>query len=421
MTSPLRVCIDARGAVGSEGGTTSFAISLVRALASLKDGDEEYISLVNRGDGERLQKRVGIPIEIVEGKTRIKNSTRLFIKRIPLAVQAWRTIGRLKKYTGGSPRFEIARSDGTVERHKIDVMHFTYQSAFLTNIPSIYHPHDLQHRHLPEFFTPRERAGREYTYSTFCKHASIVSVVSEWGKRDLTRSFDLPDSKVRIVHFAPDLHEFTGNSTELTKAIAEKFALPDRFVFYPARTWPHKNHLRLLRALKKLKDEGIRVSLVCSGAPTEFFSKIKAEMNNLGLRDQVRFVGFVEYNEIGALYNLCRAVVIPTLFEAGSFPLWEAFLSNRPVACSNVTSLPEQAGDAALIFDPYDVGQIADSIRRLWTDCDIRAALVARGAANVTRYSWERTAKIFRALYRHLGNRHLTEEDLELLSAPSLM
>ena len=422
MSGPLRVCVDARGAVGDEGGTASFAISLVRALANLSDGDEKYVFLVNFNDAEKLRARVGIPIETIQLKPPSQHPTRSVIKRIPLAVQAWRAMGRLKNCAGGGPGSEIARSDGTVERHKIDVMHFTSQYAFLTNVPFIYHPHDLQHRHLPEFFTPRERAGREYIYSTFCMHASAVSVVSRWGKDDLLRSFGLPDSKIRIVHFAPDLHGFNGSSPDVINTVARKFALPDRFVFYPARTWPHKNHLRLLQALGKLKhDMCIRVPLVCSGAPTEFYPNIEAEINNLGLRDQVRFVGFVEYGEMGALYNLCSAVVIPTLFEAGSFPLWEAFLSKKPVACSNVTSLPEQAGDAALIFDPYNVAEIADAIRRLWLDCDLRAALVARGNANVSRYSWEKTARTFRALYRQLGNRNLTEEDRELLSAPPLM
>jgi glycosyltransferase involved in cell wall biosynthesis len=301
-------------------------------------------------------------------------------------------------------------------------MHFTTQGGFLTDIPFIYHPHDLQHRHLPHFFTPRKRATREYQYSTLCQHASIVCVVSEWGKQDLLGSFNLPESKVHIVNFAPDPTVCSRTDPNTVKATRLKLSLPERFILYPARTWPHKNHRRLFQALKILRDQdGLTIPLVCSGEPTEFYANLKAEAEALDISEQVSFVGFVELNELRALYELCVAVVIPTLFEAGSFPLWEAFLSQRPAACSNVTSLPAQAGDAALVFDPYKEEEIAGAVKRLWTESDLRSTLVQRGTSNVSRYSWDTTARTFRALYRRLGNRQLTPEDQRLLSAAPLM
>jgi len=169
------------------------------------------------------------------------------------------------------------------------------------------------------------------------------------------------------------------------------------------------------------QDHGLTIPLVCSGEPTEFYDRISAEVKTLGLSRQVVFLGFVGFDELSALYQLCSAVIIPSLFEAGSFPMWEAFLSERPAACSNVTSLPAQAGDAALVFDPYEVGEIADAMYKLWTDRDLCETLVARGRANISRYSWDTTARTFRALYRQLGNRELTTEDERLLSTQPLM
>ena len=121
------------------------------------------------------------------------------------------------------------------------------------------------------------------------------------------------------------------------------------------------------------------------------------------------------------MYRLCRCVVIPTKFEAASGPLWEAFAAGVPAACSNVTSLPDQAGDAALLFDPCQPEEIAGAIHQLWRDEALRRSLVERGKRNVARFTWERTARIFRAHYRRIANRCLSEEDHTLLAAPPLL
>ena len=105
-------------------------------------------------------------------------------------------------------------------------------------------------------------------------------------------------------------------------------------------------------------------------------------------------------------------------FEAASGPLNEAFMAGAPAACSNVTSVPEQAGDSALVFDPHCPDQIADAIFQLWTNPNLRQTLIARGRANVARFTWQKTARHFRAHYRKLANRPLTDEDQELLTAP---
>jgi glycosyltransferase involved in cell wall biosynthesis len=416
MISPLRVCIDARHVASNAGGTATFTLSLARALSELTDGDEQYFFLVRPGDGPKLEQQVGKPLQTIESNPIAPPSlARRVTTRIPLARKLWHRLG-------GRAGAKIAQSDGTVERNNVDVIHFTAQGGFLTDIPFIYHPHDLQHKHLPDFFTNRERSVRDLVNSIMCERAAIVSVVSQWIKQDLVDTLNLAASKIRVLHFAPDPHNCLNVDPNVLGAIAQKFSLPKKFIFYPARTWPHKNHLRLIQALKILRDHrGLTIPLVCSGEWTEFYQTLKTETRTLGLNKQVYFTGFVDLDELSALYQLSSAVVIPTLFEAGSFPLWEAFLSGRPAACSNVTSLPAQAGDAALIFDPYKVEEIADAVKRLWTDSDLCAALVARGRTNVSRYSWEDTARGFRALYRQLGNRQLTAEDERLLSAPPLM
>jgi len=176
----------------------------------------------------------------------------------------------------------------------------------------------------------------------------------------------------------------------------------------------------LLRALVFLREKmGIRVASVFSGTKNEFYKTIHDKVIEFGLEDQVTFLGFVEPMELRSIYKLCRVVVIPTKFEAASFPLWEAFMMGVPVACSNVTSLPEQAGDSALIFDPDKPEEIACQIYKLWTDEELRFELISKGKENVSRYSWQRTAKIFRAYYRQIAQYSLNDDDLKLLNTPS--
>ena len=136
------------------------------------------------------------------------------------------------------------------------------------------------------------------------------------------------------------------------------------------------------------------------------------------MEDRVVFVGYVSSRELQALYAGARCVLMPTLFEAaGGFgPIAEAFLAGIPVACSNVTSLPEQVGDAAVVFDPLDEQDMAQGIERVWTDASLRTELIRRGSENIGRFSWDRTARTFRAYYRQLADRPLTPEDIALLS-----
>jgi len=111
--------------------------------------------------------------------------------------------------------------------------------------------------------------------------------------------------------------------------------------------------------------------------------------------------------------------VFPSLFEGGGFPVIEAFLEGTAVACSNVTSLPEYGGDAVLLFDPNSSTSIAEAVARLWTDDALRADLRAKGSRRVTTFNWDKTARTYRALYRKVAGRSLSEEDRELLRKAS--
>jgi glycosyltransferase involved in cell wall biosynthesis len=258
-------------------------------------------------------------------------------------------------------------------------------------------------------------------FRTFCSQAKMVSAVSEWVKNDLIQQYNLTEDIVKVVPYAPAVSEYSLPGADDLINIQGKYSLPKNFIFYPAHTWPHKNHIGLLKAISILREKSeTKVPVVFSGKKTDFYKTISELVSKLELEDQVSFLGFVTPEELRGLYMLSRGVVIPTKFEAASIPLWEAFIMGVPAACSTVTSLPAQAGDAALLFDPNDSVEMARQIQKIWTDEELRSELVQRGRANVSRFSWERTARIFRAHYRRIAQRPLSADDVELLNAPSM-
>lgn len=410
----LSVCIDARLTDGSAGGVMQAVMGLASGISKLEDGDEEYLFLVYGGENAWLRQYLGGACRILEVPLPHSPSWKNALKRIaPSARGRWQKL----KGLAGSRAIRVPVSNGIIERTSVDVMHFMLQDAFLTNVPSIYQPHDLQHLHFPKYFSGHERLAREIRYRAFCGQARAVAVMTRWSKRDISEHYGLPDEKVKVIPWAP-VAGLDGTEPGVEE-LRKRFSLPGDFLFYPAQTWPHKNHIGLLEALAILRDRmGLNVPLVCSGHRNDFFPQIEKKVRKLRLEDQVRFVGFVEPAEIRGLYGTCTAVVFPSKFEGWGLPITEAFHLEKPVACSNAASLRGLAGDAALLFDPDDPQEMAREIRRLWTDTGLRARLVQRGRERSGQLSWERTARTFRALYRSVAGRNPGEEDRALLSAP---
>lgn len=419
---PITVVLDARFASGESGGVESVVIGLASGLSSLVDGDESYRFLTYAGKDDWLRPFLSGPCTALTVPAPPSRSDDRPAWRRTVSGYLPSSVKRGARSLTGPRVSPPPASDGTLERSQADLMHFTFQNGFLTTVPSIYHPHDLQHLHLPDYFDPREFRRREVWYRRLCRQAAMVAVASTATQQDVMQHYGLPSGKVQVVPLAPVTGQYREPAAAELRETAEKLGLPSAFILYPAQTWPHKNHLGLIDALASLRDEhDLVVPLICTGALNSFYPAIQQRVLDLDLSDEVRFLGFVPPQQLRNLYGLARAVVVPSLFEAASAPLWEAFLSGVPAACSNVTSLPAQAGDAALIFDPRQPAEIAAAVARVWRDDDLRACLVERGRSRVSTFTWARTARHFRSHYRRLADRPLDDSDLAILSAPPLL
>ncbi len=418
----LKVAIDINVTPGVSGGIVQSTQGLVASLGEL-DGPEEYVLVTDKSEqADWIQKSCGSNSRVAamphtRGR---KRATRHIeegaVKRVLRpAVNAVRdTISRLMPQADWP---QVVVSDGFYEGLDCDIMHFPTQWYVLCALPTIYNPHDLQHLHYPQFFTPSELAYRETVYRTACQISNTVVVGSEWIKQDVVRQYGVSTHKVQIIPWAPPTVQYPQVSADDLEEAARRLALPQTYTLYPAVTWPHKNHLRLLDALAHLRDRrGVSVNLVCTGARYEsHWPKVAQRVTDLRLENQVTFLGFLSEADLRAVYRRAQFLVLPTLFEADSCPIHEAWSEELPVASSNHTALPEQVGDAGLLFDAADVSAIADAIQRMSEDAALRRQLVERGRRRVKDFDWNRTAMAYRALYRRAAGRTLSEEDRWLL------
>lgn len=411
----LRICLDARLSDGVAGGVQQFVAGLAGGLSRLRDGSEEYLFLSRPGERRWLEPHLSGPCRPLDADG------------VPPAGAASggavrRALATVVRALAASPAgallpVTVPRSDGTVEAAGVDLMHFTVQSGFLTDLPSIYQPYDLQHVHLPQFFTPHVRRMRQVVYSELCRRARAVVVMSSWVKDDVVARLKLAPEKVRVISWAPVTEEYPVPSQADLEQARRDLELPAAFALYPAQTFPHKNHVALVHAVALARSQGVDLRVVCSGAQNEHYGKIASEVRRLHLEAHVRFVGYVSPLQLRCLYALARMMVFPSLFEGGAMPIFEAFASGTPVAASAVTSIPKQSGDAVVLFDPASPAAIADAMVRLWGDPGLRLSLVQRGRERVAQFSWDRTARTYRALYRMIAGAP-SAEDLSLLDAP---
>lgn len=414
----MRVVIEARLPDPSgSGGVSQAVISLATALSGLKDSrpGEEYVFVVLESAGPWLDKHIGGPCRLHKVPMTLKNR----LARSP-AGPVLKTLLRTVRRFRPPKSPGIATSDGVAEALGADLIHFPTQEGYLTSLPTIYQPHDLQHLHLPHFVPARELDWRNLAYPVYCARAHIVLVESSWTKQDVACQYGIPEDKIAVCPFPPATIGYREPAPAEIQTLQEKLR-HSRFIFYPAHTWPHKNHLQLIEALALLKQKwNLAVPLVCSGRATPLFPQIEAQIQRHALTDQVQFMGYLSEVEIKILYRLCVAVVVPTKFESVSFPIWEAFEAGKPVACSTVTSLPQQVGEAGLLFDPDDPSAIALAIKSLWGNPEFQDRLGQLGAARLQQFTLDRMAQHIRALYRSLaGTADATDHDI--MATPPLI
>lgn len=262
-----------------------------------------------------------------------------------------------------------------ISSNEIDILHVPvqYSPLYMTKVPVIITMHDLQEYHFPQYFSLRERIGRKIKNKMAINDSDHIIVSFNHVRNDIINFFKVKDGKVSVC--PPPFAEnwFLEKKETEWKETAKKYALKNKFLLYPAATWQHKNHLKLLEAFKSIRDEGLEYELICTGNKTEFYNKIiRLHIEQLELTGAVHFPGIVPEEDLISFYKNTSLVVIPTLYEAGSGPLYEAMRYRVPVICSNVTSLPDTMKNEEFLFNPNDVNEMTEKIKMILTDDNFR-------------------------------------------------
>ncbi len=271
--------------------------------------------------------------------------------------------------------------------------------SFETGIPYVMAVHDLQHRLQPEF--PEVSANgeweeREYLFRNGTRYATLLLADSEAGKEDILNfygAYGVTPDRVKVLPFLPACYLAADVSESERQRVRTTYRLPEHYLFYPAQFWPHKNHTRIVQALGLLKQEHrLRIPVVFCGTNTgEFreraFSETMSIAHQMGLEDQIHYLGYVPDEDMSSLYAEAVALVMPTFFGPTNIPVLEAWAFSCPVLTSDIRGIREQAGNAAVLVDPYSVEAIAEGIYRLWTDDNLRHTLAGRGWERLTAYT----------------------------------
>lgn len=274
-----------------------------------------------------------------------------------------------------------------------------YLMPYHPGAPTVLTHYDLIPLLFPAHVSPRARLFFRVALRLALYAAQHVVAISEASRRDLLAAFPVAPERVTTTPLAPD-PRFRPQPATVMAAMHTHYALPERFLLYLGINKPHKNLVTLLHAYAQLPASA--PPLVVAGAWDDRYPEAKQAAVKLNLTARVRFLGPVADADLPALYAAATAFVFPSRYEGFGLPVLEAMACGTPVACSNVSSLPEVAGDAALLFDPADPVAIAQALMQLLDAPSLCEELRTRGLAQAARFTWAHTAALTLDLYRKL-------------------
>jgi glycosyltransferase involved in cell wall biosynthesis len=286
----------------------------------------------------------------------------------------------------------------------VDLFHATeHLLPRLRRIRSVFTLHDLIFRFDPGSHLPLNRIYLNTMMPRFLHAAEAVITVSECSKRDAVRFYGTPAEKIRVIPEGVEAR-FRPIADPQRDQVRHKHHLPDRFVLCVGTLEPRKNLPILFEAMASRRERGLEPwPLVIAGKAGWLYEPILRRIAELNLQNWIHLTGFFPDDDLPALYNAATLLAMPSRYEGFGLPVLEAMACGTPVVCSNTSSLPEVAGEAALLVPPDDVRAWMHAIARVWNDGPLRAQMRARGFAQAAHFTWERAARLTSDLYVHIA------------------
>jgi len=367
--------------LGRHGGVDVYTKELINAIG--RYATKHDYSILTRKDGASIETADWNPN----------------VRQVPLSVPSttyrlWRLRNLFRRHFRGGDlwsEWHLFEIEETMRKSGIQLLHFpatTIHPLELQTAPILLTFFDLQHEYYPEFFTQSQLDARSKTFRPSVEKAHRLIAPSKHTRANLAEKYAVPQDKIFDFPVGVSDRFQPATATEIAR-VREKYQLPSEYIFYPANPWLHKNHTRLMSALRMCEAQhGIAPTLVLSGKLAEQNWSGCHLAQAAGIEHRVRDLGFVPVEDLPGLYGGALFMIFPSLFEGFGIPLLEAMAAGCPIAASNVTSIPQVTGDAAFLFDPQDVSAICNAVRQLSGDPRLRLDLSSKGKQRAKDYRW---------------------------------
>jgi len=363
----MNICLDLSPVVHQKAGLASYARELAAHLLQMEPGISWRAFHYDR----RPPVSLPTPLDALPRYV------------VPWGAYRWRLTTALRHFLGLSmDRFFAG----------VDLFHATeHLLPRFSSVRTVFTLHDLIFLFHPETHKPLNRWFLTLMMPRFLRAADAVIAVSECTKRDAIRFYSIPEEKITVIYEGVS-PRFRPANPEAVRAVREKYGLPERFILYVGTIEPRKNLTTLLEAFHHLlATRDLR--LVFVGKKGWLYEGFFRRLRELGLEDRVIFTGYVPDEDLPAIYSAADLFVFPSLYEGFGLPVLEAMACGTPVVCSNTSSLPEVAGDAAILVDPTDVRALAGAMERVLTDEHLRAEIYAKGLGRARQFTWAKAAQ----------------------------
>jgi glycosyltransferase involved in cell wall biosynthesis len=379
---PLPVTVDVGPAVHQRAGLSRYSERLVAHLLAHESSRVELSLFFNRHSGHQLPDS-------------LRNIPACTVK---LGQLAWR-LSALATQLLRWPRYERLLPPGRL-------YHATEHLLPYLQRPTVLTVHDLIFEHYPAHHTRRNRLFLQVALPRFVAAADAIIAVSQQTRRDLVERYGTPAEKIHVIYQGIDPSFAPPDSTEVVRVRRQYNHGSERpYLLMVGTLEPRKNHATALRVLARLKALGYPHRLLVAGGEGWLFAPVRQLVADLNLTGDVTFTGYVPNGDLSALYAGAACVLQPSLYEGFGFPVLEAMACGVPVVCSNASSLPEVAGDAALLAPPTDVEAWVASLEQIITSPALRETLCERGVRQARQFDWKRCASLTATLYQEVGQR----------------
>ena len=387
----MRIGIDYTAAVNQGAGIGRYTRQLVRALLAL-DTQDEIVLLAATPRAARRVAAGGRRLVRTGGAAPESQAPNARLIRLPLSERVLTILWHRLRLP-----LPVELFGG-----RLDVFHSPdFALPPVRQARTVLTVHDLSFMRVPECSQPSLRAYLLRVVPPSVRRADVVLADSESTRNDVIELLGVGPDRVRVLYPGVDEGFQRVQDAQVLADVRQRYRLPERFVLSVGTLQPRKNLTRLIEAHKQVRADA-DIELVIAGGAGWMYEGIFRRVEELGLQGAVHFPGYVGDEDLPALYTLADLFVFPSLYEGFGLPALEAMACGTPVVTSDVSSLPEVVGDAALMVDPHDVDALAEAMRRVLGEPSLRSAMIRRGLVRAQSFTWSRAAEELLCLYHEV-------------------